>query len=120
LSDTVQIEGLKELSDLLTEIVPAAAKRYLGRTAEPAAQVMLDAMAETVPVGIGILEESLIWKRKWLADGDQTTMEISIGPSKQAFWGSFDEFGTATQPATHWMGNAWESCKDECLSVFQT
>ena len=77
-------------------------------------------MASTVPVGVGILEESLGWQKKWSSDGDQTTMEISIGPLKPAFWGSFQEFGTATQPATHWFGNAWESCKDEVLNVFVT
>jgi hypothetical protein len=88
--------------------------------AEPAAQVVLDAMAETVPVGVGILEEQLGWQKKWGSDGDQTTMDIAIGPLKPAFWGSFQEFGTATQPARHWFGNAWESCRDECLNVFAT
>jgi HK97 gp10 family phage protein len=116
----IQIDGLKELSDMLTELTPKAAKRYLSRCAEPAAQVVLDAMAETVPVGIGILEEELGWQKKWGSDGDQTTMDISIGPLKPAYWGSFQEFGTATQPAQHWFGRAWESCREECLNVFVT
>jgi hypothetical protein len=116
----IVIEGLKELSDLLTEQTPRAAKRYLSRCAEPAAQVVIDAMAETVPVGIGILEEQLGWQKKWGNDGDQTTLEISIGPLKPAFWGSLQEFGTATQPAQHWFGRAWESSRDECLNVFKT
>lgn len=119
-SDAVHIDGLKELSDLLTELTPKAAKRYLSRCAEPAAQVVLDAMAETVPVGVGILEEQLGWQKHWSNDGDETTMEIEIGPLKPAFWGSFAEFGTATQPAQHWFGRAFESCKDECLNVFVT
>lgn len=120
MSDTVQIEGLSDLSDLLTELTPRAAKRYLTRCAAPAAQVVLDAMGETVPVGVGILEEQLGWQRKFLNDGDQTTMEVTIGPLKPAFWGSLQEFGTSTQPAQHWMGNAWESSKDKCLEVFTT
>ena len=120
MSDSIHIEGLNELSELLTELTPRAAKRYLSRCAEPAAQVVLDAMAETVPVGVGILEESLGWQKKWGSDGDQTTMEIKIGPLKAAFWGSFAEFGTATQPAQHWFGNAFESCKGEVLNVFAT
>lgn len=120
MSDAVHIDGLKELSDLLTELTPKAAKRYLSRCAEPAAQVVLDAMAETVPVGVGILEEQLGWQKHWSNDGDETTMEIEIGPLKPAFWGSFAEFGTATQPAQHWFGRAFESCKDECLNVFVT
>lgn len=120
MGEPVEIEGLSELSQMLTELTPKAAKRYLSRCAEPAAQVVLDAMAETVPVGVGILEEMLGWQKKWSNNGDETTMELNIGPLKAAFWGSFQEFGTATQPAQHWMGRAWESCKDECLNVFVT
>jgi HK97 gp10 family phage protein len=119
-ADEITIDGLAELSNLLTEITPQAAKRYLSRCAEPAAQVVLDAMAETVPVGVGILEELLGWQKHWSSDGDETTMEIEIGPLKPAFWGSLQEFGTATQPAQHWFGSAWESCRDECLNVFVT
>jgi HK97 gp10 family phage protein len=120
MSDAITIDGLAELSQLLTELAPAAAKRYLSRCAEPAAQVVLDAMAETVPVGVGILEEQLGWQKHWSSDGDQTTMVIEIGPLKPAFWGSFQEFGTATQPAQHWFGNAWMGCRDKCLDVFAT
>ena len=116
----IEIEGLADLSKMLTELTPQAAKRYLSRCAEPAAQVVLDAMAQTVPVGVGILEEELGWQKKWANSGDETTMEINIGPLKPAFWGSFQEFGTATQPAQHWMGRAWEGCRDQCLDVFAT
>jgi hypothetical protein len=119
-SDAVHIDGLAELSNLLTELTPKAAKRYLSRCAEPAAQVVLDAMAETVPVGVGILEEELGWQKHWGTDGDETTMEIEIGPLKPAFWGSLQEFGTATQAAKHWFGTAWMGCRDACLNVFVT
>jgi HK97 gp10 family phage protein len=116
---SIEIEGLAELSTMLSEMAPRAAKRYLSRCGEPAAQVVIDAMEQTVPVGIGILEEELGWQKKWLA-GDQTTMEIKIGPLRPAFWGSFQEFGTQFQQGQHWMARAWESSKDQCLSVFAT
>ena len=115
---SVTIEGLSELSNLLTEIAPAAAKRYLGRCADCAALPLLAAMQGTVPVGVGILEEELSYSKKFLNDGDETTLEVKIGPEKPAYWGSFQEFGTSTQPAQHWMGRAWESSKDEVLNVF--
>ena len=130
----VEIEGLEELSTLLTEIAPTAAKRYLSKVAEPAAEVVIASMKQTVPVDIGILEEGFGWQKKWLNDGDETTMEITIGPLKPYFWGSLQEFGTqdvsgtgkksgkhfhhASQPAQHWMSRAWEACKEDCLSVF--
>jgi hypothetical protein len=116
----IEIEGLADLSELLTELTPRAAKRYLSRCAEPAAQVVIDAMEETVPVGVGVLEEGMGWQKKWGNDGDETTMEINIGPLKPFFWGSLQEFGTATQPAQHWMGTAWETSRDKCLDVFAT
>ncbi len=120
MSEPVTIEGLKELSDMLTTLAPAAAKRYLSRVAEPAAQVVLNAMAETVPVGVGVLEECLGFQKHWGTDGDQTTMVIEIGPLKNVFWGSIQEFGSVFQPAQHWFGRAWESCKDEVLNTFAT
>jgi HK97 gp10 family phage protein len=115
---SIEIEGLAELSTLLTEITPQAAKRYLGRCGDRAVEPLLAAMQGTVPVGVGILEESFTTQRKWLNDGDETTMEIKVGPTKQAFYGSFDEFGTSTQVGTHWMSRAFESSKDEVLNVF--
>lgn len=129
---TIQIDGIRELSDLLTEQTPVAAKRYLSKVAEPAATVVLNALRETVPVQVGVLEEALGWQKKWL-DGEETTMDMRIGPLKFAFWGSFQEFGTsdvvgidksgrkfhhAAEPGQHWMGRAWEGCKARVFEVF--
>jgi len=116
---SVTIEGLADLSTMLTEMSPRAAKRWLLRAAEPAAEVVLDAMKETVPVEVGILEERLTYEKEFKT-GDETVLTISIGPEKGVFWGSLQEFGTQTQPAQHWMGRAWESSKDKCLDVFAT
>jgi len=115
---SIEIQGLAELSVLLTEQTPAAAKRYLGRCADRAAEPLLAAMAGTVPRGIGILEESFTTKKSFANDGDQTTLVLEVGPTKQAFWGSMQEFGTSTEPAQHWFGRAFESSKDEILDVF--
>ncbi|HEX3739445.1 MAG TPA: HK97-gp10 family putative phage morphogenesis protein [Terriglobales bacterium] len=130
----IEIDGLKELSDRLASMPAKAAKRYLSRAGEAAATVVAEALKESAPVQVGILEESIVSKKEWL-DGDETVMEISVGPTKQAFWGSFQEFGTqevsgvdkngepfhhAAQPAQHWMGRAWEGCKEEALDAFAT
>jgi HK97 gp10 family phage protein len=117
---TIEIEGLAELSTMLTELTPRAAKRYLSKAGEAGAQVVLDALEQTVPVGVGILEEGLGYQKKFLNDGDETTMEIKIGPLKPYFWGSLQEFGTRFQQGQHWMGRAWEGCKDQVLSAFAT
>ncbi len=130
MSDAVVIEGLAELSELLTQESPRAAKRYLSRAADPAAQVVLDALHETVPVGIGILEEEL-GSEKHFEDVDGTTLIIEIGPFKPSSkWGSLQEFGSqdvegtdasgkhfhhTAQPGQHWVGRAWEASKDKVL-----
>jgi len=119
-SDAVTIEGLEELSEMLTTLAPQAAKRYMLRVAKSAAQVVLDAANETVPVGQGILKDALISQTHWGSDGDQTSLEIEIGPMKGIKWGSMQEFGTVTNEPQHWLGRAWDSSKDECLNVFAT
>jgi HK97 gp10 family phage protein len=115
----ITIEGLSELSDMLTEMSPRAAKRWLLRAAEPAAQVVLNAMQQTVPVGVGVLEEALTHEKEFTT-GDETVLTVSIGPKKGYFWGSLQEFGTRFQAGQHWMGRAWESSKQKCLDVFAT
>ena len=116
----IVVEGLADLSNMLTTLAPRAAKRYLVRVADPAAKVVLNAMAETVPVGVGILEEELDYKTKFTDVGGSTILTVSIGPKRSAFWGMFQEFGTRFQVGQHWMGRAWESCKERCLNVFVT
>lgn len=116
----VEISGLAELSQLLTEETPKAAKRYLLKAGNAAADVVVDALEETVPVDIGVLEEAIVKKTDWENDDDETHMTIAIGPMRMAFWGSLQEFGTRFQQGQHWMGRAWASCKDSVLDKFTT
>lgn len=121
MSDAVQIEGLAELSDLLQNETVRAAKRYLRNCIEPCSQIVLDAAAETVPVGHGVLEEALGYEvGRWQNDDGESSIEIRIGPLKGYFWGSIQEFGSVTNPAQHWLQRAWESCKDAVLNEFST
>ena len=54
------INGLSELSEMLTQESVRTAKRYLVNCAKPAADVVIEAMKETVPVGVtGRLDEEL-------------------------------------------------------------
>jgi Bacteriophage HK97-gp10, putative tail-component len=131
----VKIDGLSELSEMLTHESVRTAKRYLENVAEPAAQVVLDAMAETCPVGVtGDLKRELTFQTRF-SDGDDTTLTVKIGPARETFWGLFQEFGTRnvsgtdkkgrpfhheSQPGQHWMQRAWAACQNKCLSVFGT
>jgi|ERR1700723_441862 len=116
----IVIQGLSELSEMLTHESARTAKRYLVNCAKPAAEVVIAAMEETAPEDTGRLEGGLDYKTKFSGEGDGTTLTVNIGPAKSGFYGMFDEFGTHTQPAQHWMGRAWESSQEKCLSVFAT
>lgn len=117
----ITIDGLEELSQLLTEEAPKAAKRYLLRAMDKAADVVVDALGETVPVELGVLEEAIVKKTDWdSTDDGETQLTVAIGPLRQAFWGMFREFGTRFQVGIHWMGRAWGDCKSRVLSVFET
>ena len=115
----VIISGLSELSQMLTEESVRTAKRYLINAAKPAAEVVIAAADETVPVATGKLEGGLDYQTRF-ENGDGTTLTVQIGPDRAEFYGQFDEFGTQHQPAQHWLGRAFEGCQDECLSVFAT
>ena len=141
--NSVTIEGLDELLDLLRTQTPKAATRYLRKVTARAGQVVLDAMDDTVPVEAGTLRGNLIMKK--VRSSDPLDVTLNIGPRKGIFWGSLTEFGhdvktgkrqgknkkgnlsyskdqeygTAHVPGTHWMGNAWMSTQDQVLAVFE-
>lgn len=116
----ITIDGLSELSEMLTHESVRTAKRYLLNVAKPAAQVVIDAMKATAPVMTGRLDDELTYQSKFTGGGEGTTLTVKIGPARSTFWGMFQEFGTKDQPAKHWMSRAWAGCQDKCLSVFGT
>jgi len=116
----IQIEGLAELSELLTQESGKAARRYLTKCGKAAGNVVLDALKDTVPEGItGRLEDRLTQAVSFESDGE-TTMTVRIGPAKSTWWGSWQEFGTRFQQGQYWMTKAWSSCRDRVLDVFAT
>lgn len=133
----IEIEGTAELSELLAQEAPAAAKRYLLKVAAPAADVVIRAAKETVPVRYGVLQAGIRRWTHWTTGDGGTQLEIDIGPSQRQYWGLFLEEGTkeksgiikrgarrgkrfhhAATPARHWFLRAWEGCKDEVLEKF--
>ena len=104
---------------MLTHESARTAKRYLVNCAKPAAEVVISALDETVPVATGKLEGALDYQTRF-ENGEGTTLTVKIGPTNEAWWGSWQEFGTHTQQGQHWMGRAWEGCQDKVLSVFAT
>jgi len=135
--ELITVDGLADLSRALTELPARTAKRYLTNAADPAAEVVEDAMRQTAPIHTGELAGSAMHVNRFSdGPGNSTALITRIGPSKEAFYGLFPEFGTkpgegrtkksgrhwvhAATPALHWFQRAWESVQDKVLSVFAT
>jgi HK97 gp10 family phage protein len=131
----IEIEGLSQLSEKLTQLKQNAAKRYLLKAVQEGADVFKEAAEEDAPVYIGVLEESIVTKTSWSQGDGETTLDIDIGPTKQAFWGELQEFGTqdvhgvdkngkpfhhTAQRPQRWLTNAFESNKDAALDKVAT
>jgi HK97 gp10 family phage protein len=112
----IQVEGVAELTAVLQDESVRTAKRYLMRVAQPAADVVIEAMQETAPEMTTALEAGIGSQSKF----SDTGLTVLIGPAWATFWGAFQEFGSAHLPALHWMTRAWESSQAKCLDVFQT
>jgi HK97 gp10 family phage protein len=110
----VNIEGLDELERTLTEGGRKSVKRFLRAVEKKAARVLQAAAEENAPVETGVLAESI--KIASRISGDQLT--VSVGPSPDAFYGMFQEFGTEFQPAQHWLSMSFEDAKEEALDTF--
>ena len=69
------------------------------------------------PVDTGFLSRSILAvvdKKETGAD----SLTILVGPSRKAFYGFFQEFGTAHMPPQEFLGPALEDTKDEILDNF--
>jgi HK97 gp10 family phage protein len=110
------VKGLDELEETLKEGGRKAALKFLRSVEKQAALPVLEAMQETVPIGLtGDLLVSLGIQSK--TSGDQLT--IGVGASRdENYIGRFAEFGTVHQPAQHWMSRAWEASKDTAFDGF--
>jgi HK97 gp10 family phage protein len=116
---TIEITGLKELSEMLTQIAPKAARSYLVKCAKPAAQVIVEAMQSTAPTEVGTLRDSIVYRNQWgTAEDGGEALITSVGPNKHVPWGMWQEFGTSHIAGRHWMGQAWSDCQERVLDVF--
>jgi len=131
---SIRIDGLSRLSEMLTNIAPTKAKRKMREALSEGADVVQNAAEESAPVYIGYLEESIVQKGSWESGEGTTTLTVDIGPTKKAFWGMFQEFGTqdvsgttkkgkpfhhTAQPAQHWLTRSWEGSRDEVLDTIK-
>lgn len=110
------IEGLDELEEAFTSGSKRAVKKFLRRVEMRAAKVLKDALSEEAPYDTGELSEDI---HTQTVQGDGT-LTVRVGPSKETFYGMFQEFGApeANVPAQHWMENTAKEHQEEVLQEY--
>jgi len=115
----VTITGLKELEQKLRDETKKVAKRTLRRAAKDAADIWENAISERAPALTGFLRSQITMSSK-AQGGDEGFLQVMVGPSKKAYYGIFQEFGTRFMKAQPFMRPAFEQTKDEVLDAFVT
>ena len=125
---TFTIHGAAELEKVLRQL-PNQTRGQILRTAVMAgAREVRDAMRLAAPVGAtGTLRKSIVARTQksdtagnlggTLFKAGRFAATVFVGPTAQAFYGLFSEFGTSTQPARPWMRPAWEASKGRAFNI---
>jgi HK97 gp10 family phage protein len=110
------VEGLAELEEAFTQGDKRAVRKFLRRVEQKAAQLLKTFLSDEAPYDTGDLSED-IHSQTIQGDG---TLTVRVGPSKDTFYGMFQEFGApeANVPAQHWMENTAKEHQDEILQEF--
>jgi HK97 gp10 family phage protein len=110
------LEGLDELEESFTSGSKRSVKKFLRRVEMKAANVLVESAREYAPYETGRLEED-IGRQSIQSEGALT---VRVGPSKDAFYGLFQEFGApeVNVPALHWLENSARAVQDEVLEEF--
>jgi HK97 gp10 family phage protein len=138
----IKIDGLKELEAALKELPKATAKNVLKRVLLKRAQPIVDAARQKAPVRTGKLRDSIVAQARGGSAGKEAfaaamrggasrteagqaareanraaggTVEILIGPTKDAFYAHMIEFGTEHSGPEPFMRPAWDGNKGQVL-----
>jgi HK97 gp10 family phage protein len=110
------IEGLDELEEAFTNGSKRAVKKFLRKVEMKAAKVLVDSAKEFAPYETGHLEGDM---HRQVIQGDGT-LTVRVGPSKDTFYGMFQEFGApeANVPALHWLEQSAKAVEPKVLEEY--
>lgn len=89
--------------------------KFLRRAGRAAAMIIRNRAADLAPVATGKLHGEILIKTKKESDA---SIEVSIGPSKNAWYGRLQEFGTVHHPPQPFLGPALEEKGAEAAALF--
>jgi len=114
---TVTIDGLDELERALLDSLPKQARSAMRLSLKDAGEFMRDAIAAKAPRKTGFLAEHILVKARTSVRDDEG--DASVGPSRDAYYAQFVEFGSIhNQPAHPFIRPAFEENKEGWLDVF--
>lgn len=121
-----KVEGLAELAAALERLPQAARKPVLVRALMAAGAPMAERMALDAPLDpladhqhlADSMTVSPTNKVRGETLGD-TEAAVAVGPSKNAFWGLFQEYGTVRHGAQPFARPAFDAGYEESLTIFK-
>jgi HK97 gp10 family phage protein len=119
-----KVSGLSELEASFKEFIPKAARKAFRNAGFVASQIWVDSMEELAPVRHssgpgrepGFLRGSIGASVRVSAANE--ALIVHVGPSKAAYYGGFNEFGTSHMAAHPFMRPTFQNHQDDVLAVF--
>ena len=108
----VAISGQKEVDWALDVLSKSMPRPFLKGVMLGAAKPLVKSMKRNVRKDTGELKKGVKARVKKRL---RKIVVVKVGPSKDQFWGMFQEFGTAHHGAHPWMRPAWEENADQML-----
>lgn len=115
----VRVEGFAELAQNLRALPGPSMRKALREALYSAAEPMRKRMGQLAPRGDAEphLADNIVVSN---AKGqDLQEAAVVVGPSKNVFYGSFQEFGTSRHGAQPFMRPAFESERDKVLDILK-
>jgi HK97 gp10 family phage protein len=112
-----EIHGLDGVEDALCNAPKKMAVKYARNVSKAGGNILKEAIANAAPVDTGFLSEHIGIQSK-ATGGDEGSLTTHVGPTSQAFYGVFEEFGANGRPGLHFMEHAAERVQDEVVDAF--
>ncbi len=110
------LEGIEHFESKLRDLALTVQRKALLGATRKGAELIRAKAAELAPRLSGKLADMEITKLA-TAQNSATEITIQIGPARSAFYGVFDEFGTAHMTAQPFLQPAFDSTVDEAIEV---
>ncbi len=118
-SISVKIDGLDELERALLDGLPKQARAAMRGSLADAGEFMRLAIVLKAPSRTGFLARHIVTKTRTSVRDDEG--DVSIGPSREAYYAQFVEFGSIhNRPARPFIRPAFEENKETWLDYFAT